>query len=230
MENREYMKTTEYILGLIESGKLKKGDRLPTERNISEELGTSRNSIREALRTLENLGLVESRQGSGNYLTDNAAGAISRSVNMMLLMNSASPGEICIFRRYTEKSICSYLIENICTLEWKSRILNAIEQLDHISDKDLLAKADKQFHDTLIHATENRFWILITEAVSEVYRTWIDNALSAASPDTIRQLQDTHRAIAQGIVEGNLTLCLEAVDGHYDIIDGILEDIEKLTI
>lgn len=222
MENREYMKTTEYILGLIESGKLKKGDRLPTERNISEDLGTSRNSIREALRTLENLGLVESRQGSGNYLTDNAATTISRAVNMMLLMNSASPGEICIFRRYTEKSVCSYLIEHSCTPEWRTRILNAVEQLEHVSDTELLAKADKQFHYTLIHATENRFWILITEAVSEVYRTWIDHALSAASPETIRQLQNTHRAIAQGIAEGNLTLCLEAVDEHYDIIDGIL--------
>lgn len=222
MEHREYMKTTEYILGLIESGKLKKGDRLPTERKISEELGTSRNSIRESLRTLENLGIVESRHGSGNYLTDNAAATISHVVNIMLLMDNASREEICTFRRYTEKAVCSYLIEKNCTQEWKTYIQNAVEQLEDISDKNLLAKADKQFHYTLIHATENRFWILMTEAVSEVYRTWIDNALSAASQDTIQCLQKAHREIAQGIAGGDLSLCLDAVDRHYDIIDEIL--------
>ena len=222
MENREYMRTTEYILGLIESGSLKKGDRLPTERKIAEELGTSRNSIRESLRTLENLGIVESKHGSGNYLADNAGATISRTINIMLLMNSASRSEICIFRRYTEKSVCSYLIEKPCTHEWKKHILDAVERLEDMSDKNLLSEADKQFHYALIHATENRFWILMTEAVSEVYRTWINNALSAASRDTVRKLQAAHREIAQGIVESNLSLCMDAIDRHYDIIDGIL--------
>lgn len=230
MENREYMKTTEYIFGLIESGKLKKGDRLPTERNIAEELGTSRNSIRESLRTLENLGLVESRQGSGNYLTDHAGTTISRAVNIMLLMNSASRKEICTFRRYTEKAVCSFLIENQCSPEWRTHILNAVEQLENMEDTNQLAEADKQFHYTLIHATENRFWILITEAVSEVYRTWIDHVLSMASEDTIKHLQDSHKEIAQGIVEGKLSLCLEAVNRHYDILDDILENQETQKI
>ena len=71
--NREYTKVIRYICNLIESGDLRMGERLPTERAISETLSISRNSTREALRTLEHMGAVECRQGSGNYLAENIA-------------------------------------------------------------------------------------------------------------------------------------------------------------
>ena len=70
-KGREYHRAVDYLCGLIESGELKEGQKLPSERSIAETLSISRNSIREALRSLENMGVVESRVGSGSCVHRN---------------------------------------------------------------------------------------------------------------------------------------------------------------
>ena len=76
-ERREYSRVVDHIYTLIETGQLTVGSRLPAERALAEELCAGRNSVREALRMLENIGLVESRQGSGNYIACNPSASIS---------------------------------------------------------------------------------------------------------------------------------------------------------
>lgn len=71
---REYKKAVEYIKEMISSGELSIGDKLPAEREIAETLNISRNSTREAMRILDNSGVITSKRGSGNYL----AGDIDR--------------------------------------------------------------------------------------------------------------------------------------------------------
>ena len=67
-----YFTVIEYIQTLVRNGHLTIGDKLPSERQLMETLGLSRNSIREALRSLENIGIIESRHGQGNYLVNHA--------------------------------------------------------------------------------------------------------------------------------------------------------------
>ncbi len=59
-----------YVRGLIESGGLHSGDRLPTERELASRLGVSRPTVRAGLRKLSTLGVVRSRRGSGTFITD----------------------------------------------------------------------------------------------------------------------------------------------------------------
>ena len=68
-KDKAYGKVILYVKDRIKAGDIKVGDKLPTERELSEMLNLSRNSVREALRTLDNMGLISCRQGSGNYLT-----------------------------------------------------------------------------------------------------------------------------------------------------------------
>jgi GntR family transcriptional repressor for pyruvate dehydrogenase complex len=56
------------IAKFITQNKLRPGDRLPTEKAVSEQLGIGRTSVREGMRKLETLGVLESRQGDGVYL------------------------------------------------------------------------------------------------------------------------------------------------------------------
>ena len=65
-----YEEVIEQIKDMIYNGILKKGDKLPSERDMVEELQVSRTSVREALRSLEVIGLIESRQGEGNFVKD----------------------------------------------------------------------------------------------------------------------------------------------------------------
>ena len=66
-----YEQVIEQIQESIFNGELKKGDKLPSERELSEQMRVSRTSIREALRVLETLGVVESKQGEGNFVCSN---------------------------------------------------------------------------------------------------------------------------------------------------------------
>ena len=66
--SQEYEKAIQYIYELMKSGELTIGSRLPTERALAETLGIGRNSTREALSIMHGMGLIERRQGSGNYI------------------------------------------------------------------------------------------------------------------------------------------------------------------
>ena len=66
-----YEKVIEQIKDMVKKGEIKSGDKLPPERDLAEQLQVSRTSVREALRSMEMLGLVESRQGGGNFIKNN---------------------------------------------------------------------------------------------------------------------------------------------------------------
>ena len=219
MGNSEYRKTIDYILDLIRSGMLQIGDKLPTERSISEKLGISRNTVREALRGLEILGIVNGKQGSGNYLTDNISDSIASAMDVMLLMNRTSKEEICSFRRSMEKTVCSYLIAKGCSSDNKLKIVAALNRLKDSEGTEEQTVADRDFHYSLINATENSFWITFMNAVSEVYMRWIDDFLTTADHDVRMRLQDAHEKIVQGIITGDIEFCFRAIDAHYNIID-----------
>lgn len=223
MGNSEYRKTIDYILDLIRGGMLRVGDKLPTERSISEKLGISRNTVREALRGLEILGIVNGKQGSGNYLTDNISGSIAKAMDIMLLMNSTSKEEICSFRRSMEKTVCNYLIARGCSSDSKLKIVAALNRLKESEGTSDRTEADRDFHYALIDATENSFWITFMNAVSAVYKRWIDDFLTTADHEVLLRLQDAHEKMVQGIITGDVDFCFKAIDAHYDLIDSSFE-------
>ena len=64
-----YKKVVAQIQEMIMHGELKKGDRLPPERQLAEMLGVGRPALKQAISALEVLGIIRSRQGDGNYIT-----------------------------------------------------------------------------------------------------------------------------------------------------------------
>ena len=70
-KDKPYQLVIDHIKDDILNGVLKPGDRLPGERELAEQLGISRNSVREGLRILENMGVTASRHGAGHYVSLN---------------------------------------------------------------------------------------------------------------------------------------------------------------
>ena len=70
-EERAFNGILEQIIENVQNGSLKAGDALPAERNMAETMKVSRSAVREALRALELLGIIEAVPGGGNYITDN---------------------------------------------------------------------------------------------------------------------------------------------------------------
>ncbi len=225
---KEYQKVIDYLCSMIENGELKIGSRLPTERSISETLSISRNSTREALRVLENMGIIQSRQGSGNYIVNNTMQNIVQIIDMMLMLKQTNFEEICSFRRNMEKAVCMSIIEKGSIGRWKSELEEQLDRFDSAQDVAEQIEADRGFHDTLILATENHFWIALLEAVTRVYRRWINEILENADSHVKHQLAQCHADMLSALCSGNLSDCMKAIDRHYDLVDKEMNRREEI--
>jgi GntR family transcriptional repressor for pyruvate dehydrogenase complex len=81
-----YEQIIQQIKDMIADGTLKSGDKLPTERELVEKFNVSRASIREALRSLENIGIVESKQGEGNFIGRNIENILYEPLELTTLI------------------------------------------------------------------------------------------------------------------------------------------------
>ena len=70
MNEKTYERVIEYLKQQIQEGKLSCGSKIPSERELAASLNLGRNSVREALCTMEHTGMLESRQGKGNFLVN----------------------------------------------------------------------------------------------------------------------------------------------------------------
>ena len=150
---KEYEKVSDYIIELIRTGKLEIGSKLPPERMLANELGISRNSTREALRNLENMGIIECRQGSGSYVTCEISKVLSSMLSVMFSLENITIVELNEFRKAIDKMVCAMLIDRYEDLTWL--IEEATELLDkEVESQDEESDIDNQFHFMLIDAKE----------------------------------------------------------------------------
>ena len=85
-KEKAYVTVIAYIKQLVQDGQLAFGGKLPSEREMMATLGLGRNSIREALRTLENMGLISCVHGKGNFLVNQIGESFSSVFSMLLFL------------------------------------------------------------------------------------------------------------------------------------------------
>ncbi len=217
----EYEKAIYYIYELIREEKLGIGDRLPTERMIAQTLGIGRNSTREALRILHGMGLVESVQGSGNYISKNVGNSIRRMLLALLALGTVTKQEVCEFRRVMEGSVCRMLLKKGLSPQQMQYCESLLQEME-IRKGEELVDTDQAFHRALIEATENNLFLMLMEAVTVVYREWIERALERADEEQKKQLFACHKGIYQGVVDRDASSMQAAIDRHYDLVEQML--------
>ncbi len=216
---KEYDKVIAYIVQLIQTGQLKLGEKLPTERALAEELSLSRSSIREAIRSLENMGIVESCTGSGNYLVNRTQTTMSRMMEMMLVLHQVSPEEIISFRKTMDLAACFTIIEHGLPMEARGKLETALQQVRDADTEESLSEADYSFHYALMEAAENAMWITVGEAVAQICRSWIDRCLCRANRETREELAHSHEAIADALKKGDRIACEQWICRHYALVE-----------
>jgi len=195
-------KVTDYIIGQIRdaimSGRVKPGNRLASEKELTEEFGVSKATLREALRGLETMGLIEIRQGAtgGIFITKVNSQKLMHSMMNFMHFQSVSIREITMLRYMLEPHIARIAAEKISDEE--------IEQLktfvvDEGPDLDAGAKKNTSLHHYLSRVTNNSLLILIVD--------FIDNLLDEVKQsmelgaDFHKEIQDSHRKIINCLVE-----------------------------
>ena len=111
LSKKSYQYIVEQVEQRILSGELKFGDKLPPEREMGEIYNISRNSVREALRVLEVIGLVESRHGEGNFITNKIDACVINALSAMFVLNKGKITELLQMRRAVELGSIRNIIE-----------------------------------------------------------------------------------------------------------------------
>src|ERR671937_3249214 len=102
---RIYEEIVRQIKAMISEGRLKSGDQLPPERDLAEKFLVSRTSVREALRALESVGLIEIRPGEGTFVREVSVDALVEPLALVLLSQRAMIAELFEARRLLEPAI-----------------------------------------------------------------------------------------------------------------------------
>ena len=217
MENKEYQKVIDYICQEITDGRIRIGDRLPTERLLSEQMGVSRNCVREALRSMETFGLIECRQGSGNYLSCRMSEPISEIFSMMLMLGTTSMEDVKAFRMELDKQACRTLAERADRAVMADKLALILEETPGDGGTQAI-EVDARFHYELLQLPGNRMWVTIANAIFPVYRKGIRDTLLHASTEEEQRFQELHRMICEGIRQGSYEQCEQAIEEHYRLL------------
>lgn len=164
--NKVFERIAEQIEQRILSGELRKGDRLPTERELSEQFQASRTAVREAMKSLAQKGLVDMRPGRGTIVIDDTSRAMQNSLGLAMRVslgrNSANLVEV---REILEVEIAARAAER-ATERDIAAMRQAIETMDaNMQNADAFIMADNDFHQALARATYNDVILILVDSI-----------------------------------------------------------------
>lgn len=154
----------------IISGELKTGDRLPAERELCEQFGRSRPSVREALRMLQQDGLINITVGTngGAVVQGISLDIAEMPLRKLVDMGTISLKELADYRIYNDKC-CAFLAMENHTEEDAAMLLDVVDRYGAAaaaSDVPLFREIDIEFHKILAQSSHNKLCILITDVVT----------------------------------------------------------------
>jgi len=154
------------ILDMVTARALKPGDQLPPERDLAESLGVSRPSVREAIRGLAILGVVQSRQGGGAYITKLDGDALLGPIQFFLSLEDVNIRELYDARSLIESDVARRAAENIDAsgLTRLEAILQ--DQKDTLQDARAFRLSDFAFHEAIWSGCGNAFLKRIGESLN----------------------------------------------------------------
>lgn len=152
----------DHVAGRIATGELKRGDKLPNERELAAQLNVSRVSLREAIASLAVAGVLEPRQGAGTYVCGFEPAKISQMVYLFALLDGVSLADVLITRRAVAAE-SAWQAAVGATESQKAEIAAALAQ----AEKGWTAETDLAFHQAVAAASGNCFLTKMLETVTQ---------------------------------------------------------------
>ena len=222
---RIYQHVVEQIQEMILDGRLSRGDRLPSERTMAEQFAVSRNSVREAIRTLEIIGIIESRQGGGNFVAAGSSDCLFEPLSIMFKLNSGKFTDLLELRRSLEIEAASLAAQRI-TGDEAAKLSVLIDELKQTDNEARCIELDKQFHLMIAELSGNALLSGFLHAISRLFeqavregRKYIMTSLS--NNQTLMRL---HQELCDAVVNKRVEAAAVAVKHHFDFI---LDNLRK---
>ncbi|HCS59929.1 MAG TPA: GntR family transcriptional regulator [Microbacterium sp.] len=204
----------EKIKAMIVSGELGPGDRLPPEKDLSERLGLSRNSMREAVKALEVIRVLDVRRGDGTYVTSLEPHLLLEAISFVVDMHDDnSLLELFAVRRMLE-SQATGLAASMATEEESQALLAEIDAIDPdgVSIDDLVAH-DTHFHSGIVGLAGNDYLASLIDGLgSQTIRARVWRGLTEQG--AVDRTLSEHRAIAEAIAGRDAALASSLASAH----------------
>lgn len=215
----------EELKAMIAGGGLEPGQRLPTERELAARLGISRSSMREAIRALTVLGVLEARHGSGIYVTQLEAGDLLETFGVVAdLSRGPQLVELLEVRRILESTATALAAARI-DAEQLALVKRHLAAMDATDDPEEILSHDLAFHRAIVAAAGNETMAAILEGLSSrtfrarVWRGYQEEgafertrrehariyaALASRDPDSARAAAGAHVGAVEAWLRGRM--------------------------
>jgi len=198
------------IQNMIQTGVLKPGEKIQSQRELSEQFGVSRASLREALLTLETLGMVKTEAGRGTVVTAPAERAAGPAANMAPWRYSQSYSAFDVFQT---RALLEGEIAKLAAGRLTQRQLDEMEQATETMERswekqDVISnvEADLQFHATIVSACSNVMMQALYQTVRELITETQRQPIPITDPARMRNSIAEHRRVIEALRlnDGNL--------------------------
>lgn len=204
----------------IKSGELKPGDKMPSEVELAEALGVARSSVREAIKILSYLGVLESRRSEGTFVCSGFSESMIDPMVYGIYLNQDSVENLMELREMTETGMMRIAIAHHSESELREleQILRKMEEApkDRKDPVKAFFREDDRFHDKIAEMGKNPMADKINRIVRSLtydlrYKTVSEMIASGRTEELI----EAHRRLLEAIREGNLHNVSDKVRGSY---------------
>jgi GntR family transcriptional regulator, transcriptional repressor for pyruvate dehydrogenase complex len=212
------------IIDLISRNVLKPGERLPSERDLCKQFDVGRTSLREALRSLSVMGMLDVRLGEGTFVSTDSNKYLEKTLQWGLLLNPKVIDDLVETRLFLEGQT-AYLAAQRATAENLQEIeqtIRGMEESLNVAEKFL--EYDLQFHLAVARATQNSILSYLLSTTRVHLQEWIKNNLSVprkykqSSPEsTVRDHKKVFQALRKRKPKQARTAMTEHIMGSYKV-------------
>lgn len=219
------------IEGLILRGILRPGERLPSERELSERMGVSRPSLREALSDLQERGLLTSKAGAGVFVADVLGSAFAPALVKLFASHDEAVFDYISFRRDMEGLAADRAARLGSDMDIKvvDTIFKKMEAAHTKRNPADEAHLDADFHLAIIEASHNIIMLHMMRSMYELLREGVfyNRTIMFKQRTTRDTLLDQHRAINAALQARDGDQARAAVEAHLNFVESSLADKQK---
>ncbi|WP_096439252.1 FadR/GntR family transcriptional regulator [Alteribacter populi] len=214
-----------FVCDLIQSKNLEPGDLLPSERELANRLNVGRSSIREALQSLSEKGIIEKRIGKGAFVKKNlSVEDVGVSKSLMLSMDINNSLNLLEFRKAIEVEIAYLAAKRIQSKDIQILEKSLIDLEVCIKMESSIVVPDLVFHGTLARSINNDVMIQTYNSISDFFKRV---RIEMAVYDDVKNALYYHQQIIKAINKGEAEKCSRLMREHIEDVEGNYHEMLK---
>jgi len=217
------------IKRMINSGELKKGDKLPNQLEFAAQLGVSRPSLREALHSLTLIGAIEQRPGLGTVLKSASPALWAQQLSPPLVSDSKATLELIEARRFIEVGVAELAVKN-ATKQDVQKMGKLIDEMKTALKEDRpknYSELDMKFHHQIAKASHNRYMLHMFVTIRGLMEQFIRETFTVI-PGLLERSLEFHILIYEDIQKINSANVIKDMKNHIQDIEKALKNYYKM--